>query len=133
MDKTTLTVLVDNQAGFGCVAEHGFALWIEHGDQHILLDTGQGTALEGNARTLGVDLGLTDALVLSHGHYDHTGAVPLVLGAAPGSLRSLPPRSDRAALQHQRRGSAGHPHASALHAGPGGPSRRTLALDRRVP
>jgi 7,8-dihydropterin-6-yl-methyl-4-(beta-D-ribofuranosyl)aminobenzene 5'-phosphate synthase len=85
MDKTTLTVLVDNQAGFGCVAEHGFALWIEHGEQHILLDTGQGTALEGNARTLGIDLGRTDALVLSHGHYDHTGAVPLVLGAAPGS------------------------------------------------
>jgi 7,8-dihydropterin-6-yl-methyl-4-(beta-D-ribofuranosyl)aminobenzene 5'-phosphate synthase len=83
MEKTALTVLVDNQAGFGCLAEHGFALWIEHGDQHILLDTGQGEALEANARTLGVDLSRTDALVLSHGHYDHSGAVPQVLGAAP--------------------------------------------------
>jgi 7,8-dihydropterin-6-yl-methyl-4-(beta-D-ribofuranosyl)aminobenzene 5'-phosphate synthase len=83
MNQAVLTVLVDNQAGFGCVAEHGFALWIESGGQRILLDTGQGAALTENACTLGVDLGQTDALVLSHGHYDHTGAVPLVLGAAP--------------------------------------------------
>ena len=82
MNKAVLTVLVDNQAGFGCVSEHGFALWIDTGDKHILLDTGQGSALAGNVRALGVDLGRTDALVLSHGHYDHTGAVPLVLGAA---------------------------------------------------
>jgi len=83
MQKTALTVLVDNQAGFGCLAEHGFALWIEHGGERYLLDTGQGTALAENVRALDVDLGLTDALVLSHGHYDHTGAVPMVLGAAP--------------------------------------------------
>ena len=83
MPKTVLTVLVDNQAGLGCLAEHGFALWIEHGDERYLLDTGQGPALAENVRELGVDLGLTDALVLSHGHYDHTGAVPMVLGAAP--------------------------------------------------
>lgn len=83
MHKTLLTVLVDNQAGFGCLAEHGFALWIEHGGGHILLDTGQGSALAENARVLGIDLAQTDTLVLSHGHYDHTGAVPMVLGAAP--------------------------------------------------
>jgi 7,8-dihydropterin-6-yl-methyl-4-(beta-D-ribofuranosyl)aminobenzene 5'-phosphate synthase len=82
MSTAVLTVLVDNQAGFGCVSEHGFALWIDAGDKHILLDTGQGMALAGNARSQGIDLSRTDALVLSHGHYDHTGAVPLVLGAA---------------------------------------------------
>jgi len=83
MQKTVLTVLVDNQAGCCCLAEHGFALWIERGDRRYLLDTGQGTALAENVRALGVDLGRADALVLSHGHYDHTGAVPMVLGAAP--------------------------------------------------
>lgn len=83
MQKTVLTVLVDNQAGCGCLAEHGFALWIERGDRRYLLDTGQGTALAENVRALGVDLGRANALVLSHGHYDHTGAVPMVLGAAP--------------------------------------------------
>ncbi len=83
MQQAALTVLVDNQAGFGCLGEHGFALWIEAGGRRILLDTGQGPALAPNAGALGVDLGRADALVLSHGHYDHTGALPLVLRAAP--------------------------------------------------
>jgi 7,8-dihydropterin-6-yl-methyl-4-(beta-D-ribofuranosyl)aminobenzene 5'-phosphate synthase len=82
MPRAALTILVDNHAGFGCAEEHGFALWIEAGEARILLDTGQGQALAGNARALGVDLGQTEALILSHGHYDHTGAIPLVLGAA---------------------------------------------------
>lgn len=82
MARAVLTVLVDNQAGFGCVSEHGYALWVDAGEKRILLDTGQGEALAANARALGIDLGLTDILALSHGHYDHTGAMPLVLGAA---------------------------------------------------
>ncbi|HCU68399.1 MAG TPA: MBL fold metallo-hydrolase [Desulfomicrobium sp.] len=83
MTRAELTVLVDNRAGFGCVEEHGYALWIDAGDRRILLDTGQSPALAENARALGVDLGRTDILALSHGHYDHTGAVPLVLSSAP--------------------------------------------------
>ncbi len=85
MTRAAMTVLVDNQAGLGCVTEHGFALWIDAGDKRILLDPGQGGALAGNAQPLGVDLGRTDILALSHGHYDHTGAVPLVLSSAPRS------------------------------------------------
>jgi 7,8-dihydropterin-6-yl-methyl-4-(beta-D-ribofuranosyl)aminobenzene 5'-phosphate synthase len=83
MQRPALTVLVDNQVGPGCAPEHGFALWIETRDRRILLDTGQGPALAGNALALGVDLGRANVLVLSHGHYDHTGAVPLVLAGAP--------------------------------------------------
>jgi 7,8-dihydropterin-6-yl-methyl-4-(beta-D-ribofuranosyl)aminobenzene 5'-phosphate synthase len=79
----TITILVDNQAGAGLVAEHGLALWIETEGGPLLFDTGQGTALPANARTLGVDLGRTAHLVLSHGHYDHTGGIPHVLAAAP--------------------------------------------------
>ncbi len=78
-----ITILVDNQAAGGLVAEHGLSLWIEAEGKRILFDTGQGAALERNAGMLGVDLGRTDILVLSHGHYDHTGGIPCVLRRAP--------------------------------------------------
>ena len=80
-----ITILVDNQAGPGLTTEHGFSLWIETDGRRILFDTGQGPALPMNARTLGVDLQQTDMLVLSHGHYDHTGGIPHVLQVAPNA------------------------------------------------
>lgn len=82
VDTMKITILVDNQAGNGLIAEHGFSLWIETADKHLLFDTGQGIALEKNAATLGIDLAATDILVLSHGHYDHTGGVPTCLRTA---------------------------------------------------
>lgn len=81
-DTTKITILVNNQAGNGLIAEHGFSMWIETADKHLLFDTGQGTALEKNAAFLGIDLTATDILVLSHGHYDHTGGVSTCLRAA---------------------------------------------------
>lgn len=80
-----VTILVDNRAGEGLLAEHGLSLWIEAGGMRVLFDTGQ-SALDFNARVLGVDTGSADALVLSHGHYDHTGGIPAVLHEA----RNLP-------------------------------------------
>ncbi len=80
-DGVKITILVDNLAGEGLLAEHGFSLWVEADGKRILFDTGQG-ALEFNARVLGVDLAGTDALVLSHGHYDHTGGIPGALRVA---------------------------------------------------
>jgi len=77
--KTKITILVDDQAGNELVAEHGLSLWIETEGKCILFDTGQGSALENNARVLGIDLQKTDILVLSHGHNDHTGGIPRIL------------------------------------------------------
>ncbi len=80
---TRITILVDNFAAPGLAVEHGLSLWIETGGRRILFDTGQGDALEPNARALGVDAGDAGILVLSHGHYDHTGGVARVLRQAP--------------------------------------------------
>jgi len=78
-----ITILVDNKARQGLLAEHGFSAWIEVGGRRLLFDTGQGPALPGNCATLGVDLSGTEILVLSHGHYDHTGGLPLAVASAP--------------------------------------------------
>lgn len=81
--KVKITILVDNYAGDGLSAEHGLALWIEAGNTRILLDTGQGGCLAPNAEKLGIELSRTNALVLSHGHYDHTGGVSRLIRYAP--------------------------------------------------
>lgn len=74
--KVRVTVLVENTAqGPGMLAEHGLAYWIQWGDQQVLFDTGQGGVLAGNAYKLGIPLREADAVVLSHGHYDHTGGL----------------------------------------------------------
>jgi 7,8-dihydropterin-6-yl-methyl-4-(beta-D-ribofuranosyl)aminobenzene 5'-phosphate synthase len=68
--------LVENTAErAGLLGEHGLAMWIECARRHVLFDTGQGLALLHNAKELGIDLQKADAIVLSHGHYDHTGGL----------------------------------------------------------
>lgn len=82
-----ISILAENTArGTGILGEHGFSLWIEAGGKSILFDTGQGIAMEHNARQLGINLASADALVLSHGHYDHFGGLSAVLDAA-GDMR----------------------------------------------
>ncbi len=79
---TKITISVDNNAASGLIAEHGFSMRRETAGEHILFDTGQGTALEKNAARLGIDLPSTGMDVLSHDHYDHTGGVPTCLRVA---------------------------------------------------
>ncbi len=56
--------------------EHGLSIWIQKDDSNILFDTGQSDLFSQNASQLGIDISKANILVLSHGHYDHTGGVP---------------------------------------------------------
>ena len=81
-----ITILSENTArGAGLLGEHGLAYWLDTGAHRVLFDTGQGMALQHNAAKLGIDLGRADAIVLSHGHYDHVSGLPAALQAAPGA------------------------------------------------
>ena len=63
----------------GLMAEHGISLYIDTGNKKILFDTGQSPAFIANAEQLGIDLTEVDAVVISHGHYDHTGGLEAFL------------------------------------------------------
>jgi len=92
--KLRITVLVENKAGArGLLAEHGLALWVEADGRNILFDTGQGLALTSNADALGIDLGETDSVVLSHGHYDHTGGLCKILDCLADAAVYVHPRA----------------------------------------
>jgi 7,8-dihydropterin-6-yl-methyl-4-(beta-D-ribofuranosyl)aminobenzene 5'-phosphate synthase len=70
-----IKILSNNQTQRpGILAEHGLSLFVQVDDQRILFDTGQSN-LAHNAASMGLDLASISALVISHGHYDHTGGV----------------------------------------------------------
>jgi 7,8-dihydropterin-6-yl-methyl-4-(beta-D-ribofuranosyl)aminobenzene 5'-phosphate synthase len=59
----------------GLVAEHGLSMYIETDNKKILFDTGQSGLFLQNAKALDINIEDVDTLVLSHGHYDHTGGL----------------------------------------------------------
>jgi 7,8-dihydropterin-6-yl-methyl-4-(beta-D-ribofuranosyl)aminobenzene 5'-phosphate synthase len=72
----TITSLLDDYCPKRFLrGEHGLSLLIETAKAKILFDTGQGDAFLSNAARLGLDLLNLDAIVLSHGHYDHGGGL----------------------------------------------------------
>lgn len=76
-----LTILCENSVGRPghLIGEHGFACLIETGTGTWLFDTGSGLGLVNNAAELGKDLKTLNGIILSHGHYDHTGGLRQVL------------------------------------------------------
>jgi 7,8-dihydropterin-6-yl-methyl-4-(beta-D-ribofuranosyl)aminobenzene 5'-phosphate synthase len=83
---STFTILYDNTVFVeGTAGGWGFACLMQSGTDTVLFDAGaSGTALLGNADTLGIDLSSTKRIVLSHGDYDHIAGLANTLALAPG-------------------------------------------------
>jgi len=76
INNLTVTQLVESRVGApGLLAEHGVAFFIEADGDCLLFDTGQGLALQHNAEQLEIRMESVDAIILSHGHYDHAGGL----------------------------------------------------------
>jgi 7,8-dihydropterin-6-yl-methyl-4-(beta-D-ribofuranosyl)aminobenzene 5'-phosphate synthase len=79
--EVKVTILVDDvPGGANLPGEHGFSCWVRRGDQCLLFDVGQTSLFLKNVQHLGFDASEIHSLVLSHGHYDHTGGLRSLLG-----------------------------------------------------
>ena len=68
--------LVENEPGdSGCEAAHGLSFYVETENHKLLFDSSPSDVVIRNARMLGVDLPAVDTVILSHGHYDHSGGI----------------------------------------------------------
>lgn len=83
VEKVKLTVLVDDSPNTEkpyLLAKHGVSFLIEvktdHDEVTVLMDAGPSSdVILHNADMMNVDLEKIDAIVLSHGHYDHVGGL----------------------------------------------------------
>jgi 7,8-dihydropterin-6-yl-methyl-4-(beta-D-ribofuranosyl)aminobenzene 5'-phosphate synthase len=113
-------VLVENSVQTGGLrAEHGLSLLLELGPHRVLFDTGQTDLFLENAKVLRCPMDGLDAMVLSHGHYDHTGGLAAACRQSPGARVWLHPD----ALQSKFTVNA---DGTPRDIGMPGPSRRAL-------
>ena len=68
-------LMEDTEGSAGVYAEHGLSFLVKAGGHRYLIDTGASDFTWDNAEKLGVSVTDVDAVVLSHGHYDHTGGM----------------------------------------------------------
>lgn len=73
--KVKITTLIENRQDKEevLINEHGLALYIECDNKKILFDTGASGNFIKNAEALNKDIKNLDYVVISHGHYDHSG------------------------------------------------------------
>ena len=74
-DLRIINLMENTQGHAGCVFEHGLSFYVQTEKHRLLVDAGPSENFMKNAQALGIDLGQVDALILSHGHYDHSGGI----------------------------------------------------------
>ena len=93
-ETIAVTTLVENSVyARGLLAEHGLAFHIQSGRHSLLFDTGQTDLLLHNALKLRIRLAEAEAIILSHGHNDHTGGWEAAHNATPRARLFLHPAS----------------------------------------
>ena len=76
LSMVSLTILAENRVSNPrLLAEQGLSIFVETNSGSLLFDTGQTIALMHNAKELNINLRQLKGIVLSHGHYDHTGGL----------------------------------------------------------
>ena len=72
-----ITAILENTtANPDLTPKHGLSVYIETAEHKILFDLGPDDTSLRNAEKLDIDLAEVDTVILSHGHYDHGGALP---------------------------------------------------------
>jgi len=97
-----LTFLVDNNSlvGTPLVSESALSMLIEDDNTRILFDTGYSDAFLTNARRLDKDLRQLDWIILSHGHFDHTWGLDILIRHYFESITAKIPVSRPTLLAH---------------------------------
>ncbi|MGD1823493.1 MAG: MBL fold metallo-hydrolase [Pleomorphochaeta sp.] len=77
MKNLEITTLVENSKGehLSLINEHGISFFIEIDGECILFDVGQTDAFIKNSILINKNLSKVNHVVLSHGHYDHSGGL----------------------------------------------------------
>lgn len=96
MDEAKITVIYDEGAteGTTLIGAVGFSLLVEADGERTLFGTGRRERyLSNNLYVVGVDAGDINRVVISHGHIDHWGALPVITRAREDKIELYAPVS----------------------------------------